>query len=234
MKDKILALLTAAFSGVRKDGLNHLAGALALQVTTEEEANTVVGKLTADRVNQFVTDWRREADAEVTRANKTHEDGLKKKFDFVEKKPDKPVETPANVPEGALDAAAIQKIVTEAVNAATKPVMEEVATLKGSATGAQRRGLLEKELANIPEGYRGKVLKDFDRMTFKDEDSFNEYLSDTKKDVATLTQELADKGLSGFGKPLFGTVDTDGVSAGVQNYIKEKSDSKTVLTGKEV
>jgi hypothetical protein len=48
------------------------------------------------------------------------------------------------------------------------------------------------------------------------------------------TQELADKGLSGFSKPLFGAVDTDGVSAGVQNYIKEKTGSDKTLTGKEV
>jgi hypothetical protein len=94
--------------------------------------------------------------------------------------------------------------------------------------------LLESELANVPEGYKGRVLKDFDRMTFKDEDGFNEYLSDTRKDVAAFTQEMADSGLSGFSRPLFGTVDTDGVSAGVQNYIKEKSDGGKTLTGKEV
>jgi hypothetical protein len=220
---------------VRKDGLNHLAGALSLQVTTEEEANTVVGRLTADRVNQFIADWRREADAEITKANRTHEDGLKKKYDFVEKKPGaKEDPPPANVPEGALDAAAAQKIFTDSVNTAIKPLLDEIAALKGSAVGAERRKMLEKELANIPEGYRGKVLKDFDRMTFKDEDGFNEYLGDTKKDVAALTQELSDKGLSGFGKPLFGAVDVEGVSAGVQNYIKEKTGSEKALTGKEV
>lgn len=32
-------------------------------------------------------------------------------------------------------------------------------------------------------------------MTFGDEDAFNEYLNDTKTDVATFGQELADKGV---------------------------------------
>ena len=47
LNEAILALLKAAFSGVREDGLKHLAAAIGLQVTTEEEAKEVVGKLTA-------------------------------------------------------------------------------------------------------------------------------------------------------------------------------------------
>jgi len=55
LQEKILALLVAKFQGVRKDGLQHLAAAIGLQVTTEEEANQVVDKLTADKVSAFVT-----------------------------------------------------------------------------------------------------------------------------------------------------------------------------------
>ena len=232
IKDKILALLLAAFAGVRKDGLSQLAGAIALQATTEEEAQAVVGKLTADQVNAFVNDWRKEADAEITKANKTYEDGLKKKYDFVEKKAEET--PPVQVPAGTLDAAAIQNIVTQAVQAATTPLLQKVAILEGGAITANRRELLVKELAEMPESYKNKVLKDFDRMAFKDDDSFSEYLNDTKTDVASFGQELADKGLGQQGKPVFGTVNQDGVSAGVQNYIKEKTDEGKDLGGKEV
>ena len=69
----ILSLLEQNYPGVRKDGLKHLATSLALTVSTDEEATTVVGKLTADNVNKFVTDWRKEADAEIDKANKTIE-----------------------------------------------------------------------------------------------------------------------------------------------------------------
>jgi hypothetical protein len=237
MKEKILALLLATFAGVRKDGLNHLAGSLALTAKTEEEANEVVGKLTADQVKQFVTDWRKDADAEITKANQTYEDGLKKKYDLVEKKPEggeggSP--TPAPGAGGTLDAKAVQAMITEAVKAATEGLQTEVATLKGSATTANRRAMLEKELADVPESYKAKVLKDFDRMAFKDDDGFNEYLNDTKTDVATFGQELADKGLAGQGQPLFGKPDKDGVSAGVASYIKETTDPSKGLGGKEV
>ncbi len=233
MKEKILALLLAAFAGVRKDGLNQLANALALQVTTDDEAQTVVGKLTADQVNAFVNDWRKEADAEITKSNKTYEDGLKKKYDFVEKKTEEGGTPPAQ-PTGILDAAAIQEIVTKAVTAATQPLQTKIATLEGSATNASRRDLLVKELENVPESYKAKVLKDFDRMSFQDADSFNEYLNDTKTDVATFSQELADKGLAGQGKPMFGSVSQSGVSTGVESYIKAKTDEGKTLGGKEV
>lgn len=94
MKEKILALLVAMFQDVRKDGLNHLANSLALTVKTEDEAKEVVGKLTADQVKTFVTDWRKDADAEIGKANKTYEAGLKAKYDFVEKKNREPAESP--------------------------------------------------------------------------------------------------------------------------------------------
>ena len=81
--EQILALLVTTFQGVRKDGLNQLARSLALTVKTEDEAKEVVGKLTADQVKAFVSDWRKDADAEITKANQTYENGLKAKYDFV-------------------------------------------------------------------------------------------------------------------------------------------------------
>ena len=73
LQEQILALLVAKFQGVRKDGLQHLAAAIGLQVATIEEANGVVDKLTADKVSQYVTDWRKVADAEISKANQTYE-----------------------------------------------------------------------------------------------------------------------------------------------------------------
>jgi hypothetical protein len=111
MKEKILALLTAAFAGVRKDELNHIANVLAFQVDTEEKAKEVVGKLTADQINSFITDWRKEADAEISKANKTYETGLKQKYDFTEKKQPEVTIPPVTTEDGKIDAAALNKLV---------------------------------------------------------------------------------------------------------------------------
>lgn len=235
MKEKILALLEKTFPGVRKDGLNHIANTLALTVTTEEEATAAVGKLTADGVNSFITDWRRDADAEIDKANQTREANLRKKYDFVEKKEPGTDGTPTPpVPGGTLDAAAIQNIVTEAVKAATTPLLQEVATLKSNATIANRRELLVKELDGVTESYKNSVLENFGLIDFKDEEAFTGYLNGVKTNVATFKQELADKGLGQQGKPSFGTVNEDGVSAAVQSYVKEKTEGEKTLTGKEV
>lgn len=235
MKEKILALLEKTFPGVRKDGLNHIANTLALTVTTEEEATAAVGKLTADGVNSFITDWRRDADAEIDKANQTREANLRKKYDFVEKKEPGTGGTPTPpAPGGALDAAAIQNIVTEAVKAATTPLLQEVATLKSNATIANRRELLVKELDGVTESYKNSVLGNFGLIDFKDEEAFTEYLNGVKTNVATFKQELADRGLGQQGKPSFGTVNEDGVSAAVQSYVKEKTEGEKTLTGKEV
>ena len=88
MKETILALLIAKFSGVRKDGLTALARSLALQCTTEDEATALVEKITDAQVNEFVKDYRADVDKEVSESNKTFETNLKKKFDFVAKKPE--------------------------------------------------------------------------------------------------------------------------------------------------
>lgn len=85
MKEKLLALLTTKFSGVRRDGLTHLAGSLALQVATEEEAQALVDKLDQTKVTDFVKEWRSGVDTEITTASKTVEEKLKEKYDFVEK-----------------------------------------------------------------------------------------------------------------------------------------------------
>ena len=63
MKETILQLLENKFQGARKDGLNILAGVLAMTATDEETAQKVVDSLTADQVKNFIVDFRKSADA---------------------------------------------------------------------------------------------------------------------------------------------------------------------------
>lgn len=232
--NEIVALLETQFPGVRKDGLNQLARVIAMQVNTKEEATGIVGKLTAEAVAKFVADWRKDADAEIDKANKTREDNLRKKYDFVEKKPEE------GAPAGTLDAATVQAMITNAVKEATKGLQSEVTSLQSAAVTANRRETLVKELADVPEAYKAKVLKDFDRVAklggFADENAFNEYLTETKNDVAAFGQELADRGLSLHEKPVLGSPNKDGVSAGVESYIQAKAAeaANKGLGGKEV
>jgi alpha-galactosidase/6-phospho-beta-glucosidase family protein len=206
MKEKILALLQAQFAGVRKDGLNHIANVLAFQVNTEDEAKTLVGKLTAEQVNSFIADWRKEADAEISKANKTFEDGLRKKYDFTEKKTESATPTPPEQDKaGNFDAAAIQKLIADSIATATKPLLEQINAFKAGETAKTRLQALTNKLKDCSdENFKAKAMKDFARMQFETDEAFTEYLNDTEADVKTANQHLADSGLSNFTPPALG------------------------------
>ncbi|MDR1348322.1 MAG: hypothetical protein LBJ63_07875 [Prevotellaceae bacterium] len=202
MKEKILALLLAAFAGARKDGLNHIAGVLSFQVDTEEKAKEVVGKLTADQINSFIAEWRREADAEISKANRTYEDGLKKKYDFVEKKQTESIVPPVSVEDSKIDATTLQKMFSESIERVVKPLQETIASLKGEKTKETRLLALNDKLKECSdENFKAKALKDFARMTFETDNAFTEYLTDTEADVKTANQNMADSGLGEQGRP---------------------------------
>jgi hypothetical protein len=196
MKEKLLALLQTKFAGVRKDGLNQLATIMALTVTTEEEATSAVEKLTDQSVGQFVTDWRKDVDSEISKANKTYEDGLKKKYDFKEKGNPNPPTPPTE-----LNAEAIAAIVQKAI----EPFASELNSIKTTKVVETRKQLLAKELEGLDEGFRTPYLNAFDRMNFKDDDDFNTHLTNVKAEVAKIQQSLIDKGLSQQSKPMFGS-----------------------------
>ena len=196
MKEKLLALLQTKFAGVRKDGLNQLATVMALTVTTDEEATSAVDKLTEQSVGQFVTDWRKDVDSEISKANKTYEDGLRKKYDFKEKGNPNPPTTSTE-----LNAEAIAAIVQKAI----EPFASELNSIKTNKVVETRKQLLAKELEGLDEGFRTPYLSAFDRMNFKDDDDFNAHLTNVKAEVAKIQQSLIDKGLSQQSKPMFGS-----------------------------
>lgn len=232
----IFTLLQTKFAGVRKDGLQQLAAVIGVQVANEEEANEVVGKLTADKVSKFVTEWRKTADAEIAKANKTHEDGLRRKYDFKEKEqPGEPKpgeETPPT--GGALTAEQIRAIIREE----NKVIRDEYASLRAEKTVATRREqfVAKLEAAKIEGKERELMLRSFDRIapTFKDDEDFNGYLNGVQGDLDAIAQERSDKGLLNHEKPLFGAVNKEGISAGVADYIASQSETNPALTGKEI
>lgn len=226
MKDKILALLIAKFSGVRKDGLARLAQALSLQVADETEAGTVVEKLTPEKVNDFVTDYRKDVDKEVSDANKTYETNLKKKYEFKEKADPGKTDPPAPTD----DTPAWAKALIDQ----NKAFADKLAGFEGLKVSESRLQTLEGKLVNVPDTFKAQKLKDFKRMNFDTDEAFNEYLTETETDLVAFNQELADKGLGQQSKPMFGQQNKDGVSAAVSNFIEAKAKPENSLGGKEV
>ena len=167
MKEKILALLVAKFQGMRKDGLTALASAMALQCTTEDEAKTLVEKVTDAQVTDFVKDYRADVDKEVSESNKTFETNLRKKYDFKEKETE-----PGGDPTKKDD---ISAIVKAAVAEAVKPFQEKLSSYEADDIAKARLQALNEKLASCKdETFKAQTLKDFARMQFTDDNRSEE------------------------------------------------------------
>lgn len=75
----------------------------------------------------------------------------------------------------------------------------EVNTLKTGNTTNSRRAKVEKLLTDTGK-FGERQLRAFSRMSFKDEEEFEEYLEDLKEDIEVENQERADRGLGKLGK----------------------------------
>jgi len=228
MKEFILALLLAKFVGVRKDGLAQLATAMALQADKEEDATALIEKITPEKVNDFVKDWRKDVDKEVSTSTKTFETTLKEKYDLTEKKVDPKTDPNPNpnqneVPEWA-----------KAMMEQNKNLADKLAGFQGQEVNKSRLQVLEGHLKDVPETFKAQKLKDFNRMSFENEESFAEYLAEFEVDVTAFSQELSDKGMSSHARPFMGGANKDGVSSSVADFITSKTDETKVLSGKEL
>lgn len=229
MKKTILALLVAKFQGARKDGLNVLASILALQASTEDEAKALVEKITDAQVNEFIKDYRKDVDKEVSESNKTFETNLRKKYDFKEKEVE-PGNEPSKNPND------IAEIVKAAVAAAVKPFEEKLSGYETKNIADSRLAKLNEKLNECKdETFKAQTLKDFARMTFANDDDFTQYLNDKTADIATANQNMANAALGGAsGKPLFAQKGDDGISKGVADYVASQKPEANAFTGKEV
>ena len=229
MKKTILALLLAKFQGARTDGLNVLAGILALQASTEDEAKALVEKITDAQVNEFIKDYRKDVDKEVSESNKTFETNLRKKYDFKEK-----VVEPGNNPTDKPND--IAEIVKAAVAAAVKPFEEKLSGYETKNLADSRLAKLNEKLNGCKdETFKAQTLKDFARMKFETDDEFAEYLKDKETDIKTANQNVANAALGGAsGKPMFAQKNEDGISKGVADFVASQKPEANAFTGKEV
>ena len=231
--EEILALLQTKFAGARKDGLETLAGAIALQCSTKDEAQTVIDKLSDEKVKGFITDWRKKADAEISKATATHEKGLREKYDFSEKSNGGGEGGAGNGGQpsagGELTLEAIGKLIDKRLEGV-------VTTFSAKEAARGYRVTFEQALdkAGLKGRQRDMMLRNFDRVnSFKTADDFNAYMEEAQGDIDAIKQEQADAGLGAQAKPFFGAVNKEGVSNAVADYLAaQKPENK--LSGKEI
>lgn len=94
------------------------------------------------------------------------------------------------------DAPEWAKTMLDTVNA----LKDEVTTLKGEKITNSRKAKLEAVLKDSGT-FGTRTLKSFGKMSFENDEEFEEFLSEVTEDLKTYNQERADAGLSTMGTP---------------------------------
>ena len=227
MKQKLLELLNQKFlgKGVRKDGLEQLANSYYITVKTEEEAQTLVDSIELETVNEFVTEWRRSVDSEVNKGIET----FKKNFKPEPPKPDDPKpQDPKPEPND------ISEIIKNAVQLAVQPFQEKLNGYEKVNIEKQRVSILNEKLSTAPEVFKDRVLRDFNRMAFKDDEDFDAFITETETDLTTFNQTISDQANGAYRRPYVSgnSSNKDEPSKGVKDYVADKTGSESSLAGK--
>ena len=229
MFEKIIELLTAKFTGIRKDAIEMLARNIALQCDNDDDVTAAIGKLTDEKVNDFVKGYRSQVDKEVTASISANEKNLRKKYDFIEKKIDgnEPKKMEGN------DGNDISAIINAAIAKAIEPFQNEISNLKQENTSKSRLQQVNEKLnACKNDVYKSQMLKAYQKMAFADDEKFNEYLTELDSDIAEANQSFANDSLRGV-KPLKSEVNNDGVSKAVSDFISSQS-TDSAFAGKKI
>lgn len=232
--EQVIALLGAKFPGVRKDGIKNLAGVIALQAENEEEARAIVDKLTADKVSAFVTDFRSNIDREIQQSVSTAEQNLRNKYDFVDKgQNQQQQQQQVQQQNGGITIDQIRTLMAETM----KPFADRLDAIDVQNASKVRRETYVGKLkdAKLSDTMQNMMLNQFDRMTFKDDADFNQFLADSQPTIDKMAQEAANRMLENDRTPRFGTgkVETGTeMSAGMKEYLDAKKNENGESQGK--
>ncbi|WP_313636245.1 hypothetical protein [Empedobacter sp.] len=235
MKQKLLELLNTRFlgKGVRKDVLARLATAYSLQITTEEEAQALVEKLTDEQVTEFQKELRSEVDSEIAKATKTalENAGKSKGGEGAgEGSPEPGKGEGVNGGEESDIAKALKQIAET-----QKTLADEINSIKAGKTTETRLSQINDILKDVKdETLKNTISKNFPRMSFENDEEFAEYLAEIQTDVTTSNQSFINQGLTNH-QPSFGEKAPDGVSSSVKDFItKSTATTDDGLGGKEI
>ena len=81
---------------------------------------------------------------------------------------------------------------------ANEKLTNELAAIKGEKTKATREAALSKALKGVPEAFKSRYTKDFSRLTFKDDEDFNSWISEVTTEAADIAKNY---GTSRFSAP---------------------------------
>lgn len=191
MKKKALELLATKFEGVSETILGRIADKILKTAETEDDLSAAVDKVTVQSLLESY------ADSRVTEAQRTAVENYKKKHGIVDdpKQPSEPTkQDPAPAPKKDDEMPAWAKSLVEA----NEKLTNELAAIKGEKTKVTREAALSKALKGVPEAFKSRYTKDFSRLTFKDDEDFDSWISEITTEAADIAKNY---GTSRFSAP---------------------------------
>lgn len=183
MKNKILELLKPKFEGVSETILGRIADKLSKTAKTDEDVNTLIEGVTFQQILESYGDSRATEAQQSAVANYEKKHGLKDGKSVKTEPKTEPKTEDDDVPAWA-------KALIESNNS----LKSELEAIKGEKTTNKRKSELDKVLNKAPEKIRQRYTKDFERMSFKDDEDFNAWIGDITPDVEAITNEYNTKG----------------------------------------
>lgn len=207
MKEKLLALLVAKFSGVSKATLERIAEKKAGSVTDESQLQSVADGIDFGQIVQS------EVDSKITEANKK----AIQNYETAHKLKDgKPVENPnpPAPPAGGDDD--IKAIIANAIKEAVTPLQQKLEGYEAKETRAALMGKVKTSLSEkkIPESFWSKR-----GITVESEEQLPQVISEIESDYTAFKQEMVNQGVM-IDKP----ASSEKFDGGVDDFISSMKD----------
>ncbi|MBK5723002.1 hypothetical protein JGH11_19215 [Dysgonomonas sp. Marseille-P4677] len=182
MKAKILEALKTKYKtlGLGESAFSGVAEILEKTITDETQIETAVAGVEA---------WLKVAQGEGDRVrNDKAKQAQSTTAQTAQPQTNAPTVTPnAQTQAGGNNQDDLATIIAKAVEAATKPITDKLASIETDKVVNSRKSILESALKGAPEAYRNSMLSTFEFMNFSDDDSFNKYVEQTKTTATDLS-----------------------------------------------
>jgi len=190
MFELILKALKTKFPGVDAKILERIAKKKAETTTKEDEVKTVVDGVTFQSIIESEGD-RRANEAQTTAiSNYEKKYKLKDGKTIEQPEPPKPNEPPA----GASDEV---KQMLERMEQENKTMREQLNGILTKEQGNQRKAKFEALFEGASEKLKERYMRNYDRLSFKDDDDFNGWLDTQKPFVESDIKEEKASGAAG-------------------------------------
>lgn len=179
-----------ASKGFSQKALEGLAEILAPNLTEES---------TTEELTAAIEGLKPMTDIMQSEINRQVNEAKKPKAE--DPKPVKPVEEPVKPAAPSEDMPEWAK----ALVTSTQALAQGLQAIQTEKIGNTRREQYAKALEGTSEAYKAKALKDFDRLSFKDDEDFTSWLTESSEDAKVFAQEETNENLGGD-RPVGGLV----------------------------